>query len=252
MFTLIARLAAFVLTLAATSAHAEFRDRDWNAALLANCRLPSPQAVTWAGTAQDPQLAFTLNPGDRGGCRADTRRRNGAPYWERAELIQAGHMPRGTVQEISFTANFTEGFLGQRETFFQIHGWTKSCNAAPLLMLQFHQRQMRAMVLTADIPGSAERGNLRQKAMGTPRIDDLIGRDTQFRILFDQSGPQPTLTLIVNGRTLMKRQPVHMAPCAKPAVKMGIYRPGAQNPARSALVIDDLLISRQYQLAGLN
>lgn len=229
----------------------EFRDADWTVGFYDNCRLPCsvtddpdrrPTSMAWVGPGQDRKLAVSLLPGDVGGCQSDSSPRDGAPYWERAEIIQYDTLLPGDRHLISFTATFDKGFVGKRETFFQIHGWSKSCPSAPLVMLQFDWRHLQAQVLTLPpedmAAAGAARGRLEQRLTRRPHIDDLRGRENQFDIQFDRSTRPNRLTLLLNGEVLLENQEVYAMDCAEPRIKMGIYRPGGQNPAPSRLLLD--------------
>lgn len=230
----------------------EFRDNDWNTGFYDNCGLPCgrnqasdlrPASADWVTDGPDRKLAITLMPGDVGGCRSDDSPRDGAPYWERAELVQYTVMEKGQRHVISFDAEFDQGFTGRRETFFQIHGWSKTCNSAPLLMLQWDWRTLRALVLAQspqEIAGkpATQRGHLQSALTDAPQLADLLGRTNSFDIQFDRTTSPETLTVVLNGHVLLNGYPVHVIDCAEPRIKIGIYRPGQINPVASRLLID--------------
>lgn len=228
-----------------------FSDSDWNTELFANCDLPvhvvhqnqrPSQSVVWAQSEGDQKLFFQLLPGDEGGCSSDHSRRDGAPYWERAELRQYGSLNPEQKHEILFEATFLRGFMGKRETFFQIHGWTKTCQSPPILMLQFDWHYLNVMVL--EKAGTNAKGRdfkLRQVLEKRPRIEDLANTN-KFRIYFDPFTQPAQISIWLNGQTLIKDQPVHFSPCAELFTKFGVYRPGHVNPGASELLLDDVLV----------
>ncbi len=246
-------LASFYLVAAPVLA-TEYRDTDWNIGLYDSCTLPCTwsvdddrmQSVEWIGPEQSQELAVTVLPGDLGGCQSDATSRDGAKFWERAELTQYSYLADGQRYHIRFNAEFELGFTGKRETFFQIHGWSRTCQSAPLMMLQFDWRHLRALVLKVvdeeDYSTPNPRGDLVQVIDQKPELDELKGRTNVFDIQFDRASDPATITLVVNGQVLAENEIVHIVDCAEPRTKFGIYRPGEQNPAPSRVVFDKINI----------
>ncbi|MEP3329182.1 hypothetical protein [Sedimentitalea sp.] len=116
-----------------------YKDRDWSISTFDNCGLPvtsgQNQSVAWVKSDGDKKLRFTLQKGDVGKCSTDNQARHHAPYWERAEVHQKGDLKLGKIHRIQVQATFIEGFSGERETFFQIHGWNGNCKASPPMMM---------------------------------------------------------------------------------------------------------------------
>ncbi|RVT84056.1 hypothetical protein DXV76_10160 [Rhodobacteraceae bacterium CCMM004] len=231
----------------------DYTDTDWTVTLHDNCGLPVPSSravhadrqgsVRWTTVGKDRQLIFHLRRGDRGRCRSDDRPRHGAPFWERAELRQIGALDPLRRHRISLTAKFADGFIGRRETFLQIHGWTGDCPSAPLAMLQMHRRALRATLLTVPPSSDAERrGTLRPVPMDRIDVTDLRDSDTAIVLDLDMTARPYLASLTVNGQTLFSERPVHAVPCAVPRIKLGIYRPGGINPGRSTLIVDDIRV----------
>ena len=247
---------AFILSAASFAGPAmpaEYKDSDWNTTLVNTCRLPCstetsstrPASVQWQDTAQGKALAISLAPGDVGGCQSDTSPRDGALYWERAELTNPIVMEHGSRTLISFAMTFDRGFAGKRETFFQIHGWSPDCASAPLAMLSFDWRSLQVRVLKPSSPEFGKqdaRGDLQQVLKDKPRLSDLTRRVNVY-VQFDRSGTGATLTVILNGKPLVQNEPVYMQACAQPRFKVGIYRPGGINPGLSRLLLDKLQVT---------
>ncbi len=248
------RLALCIATVsAATDAPAQtFQDDDWNTALFANCALPKhvssetgaqSQSVLWAQSGDDRKLMFQVLPGDVGGCSSDSTPRDGAPFWERAELRQTGTLAQDRKHEIQFEASFIRGFIGKRETFFQIHGWSKACPSQPLMMMQFDWRQLTIRTLAANPDTRTGVSYRLQHALeDRPGIEDLNQSSNRFRVLLDPTGPVTRVSVWMNGRVLLRKHPVDHSPCAELHTKFGIYRPGQQNPGASELLLDDVLV----------
>lgn len=244
----------FLAVFVAETASAQYKDDDWSLGLFNSCQPPCdifnatpdrPASFDWITGPNGKAMQVSLLPGDVGGCRSDTSPRHGAPFWERAELTQYGHLEAGLRHEISFDAQFDKGFAGKKETFFQIHGWTKSCPSAPLLMLQFDWRHLKARVLKVTDPEEMDlafpRGDLVSMLENPPHLDEMRNRVNNFHVIFDRTQITPTLEIHVNGVSLMPPTQVHMVKCAEPKMKIGIYRPGAINPAPSRLIFDRLM-----------
>ncbi|SPF79998.1 heparin lyase I family protein [Pseudoprimorskyibacter insulae] len=248
-------LSVLFVALSAVAAPAlEFKDGDWTTSFYESCKLPvetatanRPRSIQWAGNG-DRKLAVTLAPGDKGRCTSDGKWRHGAPYWERAELKQRGVMGKGKLHQISFTANFAGGFTGREETFFQIHGWNSKCDSAPLFMLKWHGKKMQGQALvptkrTNNKNGTiANWGKLETAIRKQPRLNQLQGKDTRFEVDFDTRRDPATVSMRLNGQTIVNEKPVFFEDCATPTVKLGIYRPGRLNKSVSTLFLDDIRI----------
>ena len=102
-----------------------------------NCKVPKGSIKT-IKIDGEKYIQFTLKDKDKGGCSTDIKSRHGAPYWERAELAQRNTLSKKKIHEISFKVKITEGFRGERETFFQIHNYNQSSRKVyPSIMLKF-------------------------------------------------------------------------------------------------------------------
>lgn len=249
---LLLSMVMFVISALPTRA-LDFRDSDWSHTFRSNCKLPTAEAVQYQAMGNDRKLAFTLRPGDVGGCSSDGGPRHGARYWERAELKQAGTLPRGLTHTIRFEATFVDGFKGKAETFFQIHAWSSECKSAPLLMLQFDSKRLKTHVLqrtSSKFQSGISRGSkgalaeIRAKNKDRKRLSAsaLSGTPHRFDITFDTSEKIARMTVKMDDVLLVSNEQVHMQTCAVPHVKFGIYRPGKRNKQKSVLLMDDVTI----------
>lgn len=246
-------LGYFVFALVPVSVLADtYTDTDWNSGFYNNCDLPCtlPEpgrdvSLNWRSIDGDNKLQVSLMPGDTGGCSSDQLARNGANYWERAEILQMGYLPDGVRSEVRFEVEFTEGFAGKRENFFQIHGWTPDCPSAPLIMAQFDWRALKILILKPDqnaIDPDGSRGHL-EDALDRPiSLQSLQGRVNKFRVILDRTTNPDHVDFVLNNRFLIEGEPVHTVSCAVPRVKIGIYRPGEVNPETSVALYDDVQI----------
>lgn len=236
-------------------AQKSFKERSWTTAFYANCKLPRSKdhgkSVSWVKIGKDRKVQFKLLPGQVGGCGTDDMVRHGAPFWERAELRQKDYMQLGRIHRISFQALFLEGFTGERETFFQIHGWNGACEAYPPLMMKFHNGRLRIDTL-ANVGEKAgqewmsnEQGSHRTLQFRTIKIENIYNRPQQFDVVLDATGERSgLLSVSLNGMSVVEKAKIEYAPCAKPHVKFGIYRPG-RGLAASRVLFDNLSIRQE-------
>lgn len=230
-----------------------FKDRDWNTALYSNCGFPKAveekKNVKWVKVNSDQKLLFSLHPGQIGKCSTDNMARHSAPYWERAEIRQRGSMKIGEAYSIKFNATFLEGFDGRQETFFQIHGWNDNCRAYPPVMMHFSSGTLNIWALRGVKKNagsewlSSSQGSHQSVQTKSVRIESLRGKETPFEIIFDTKNGG-LLSVLVNGRYVVKSTKVEYSPCAKPHMKMGIYRPGGKGSKKSSILFDDVTINR--------
>ena len=228
---------------AAMAQGASYTDSDWNVSFVDNCGLPGPASITPITIDGDRKLRVALAEGDKGTCSSDDRTRHRAPFWERAELAQEGRMALGGKYRISTEVRFIEGFTGEREAFFQIHGWTGACKKAfPPVMLKFDDGKLRVELL---------RG---VSAISSGKHRDVLKRDVDVRKLydvpmqlvvdFDTSVRPSRVSLSLGGNVLVENEKVDYARCAEPRVKFGVYRPGGKGSKTSVVVFDDLRVER--------
>ena len=106
-----------------------------------NCKVPKG-SIKIIKINEEKYIQFTLKDKDKGGCSTDTNSRHGYPYWERAEYAQVNTLSKKKNHEINFKVKILKGFLGQRETFFQIHNYNKNLlTVYPSIMLKFHPKK---------------------------------------------------------------------------------------------------------------
>ena len=244
---------AATLGLATPLAAQEFRDSDWSHAFYANCPLPNAGSLGWTGGV-DRALQVRLAPGDVGGCSSDGAPRHGVSFHERAEVKQRGTLAMGQRHDIRFQVSFDSGLRGREESFFQIHGWTKTCASPPIVMLQFDGRKLQPMVLQRASSAFKAGGNRGEKGslapvrsgFGTARLlrhKALIGGTHDFRVALDLQPGDPRVSVFMDGTTLVDNAQLHLMDCVEPHVKFGLYRPGKVNRAASSLRFDKIRIT---------
>ena len=103
-----------------------------------SCGFPknSVKKITIEG---EKYIQFTLKDKQKGCSKTDRKPRHGSPYWERVEYAQVNTLSKKKNNEINFKVKILKGFLGQRETFFQIHNYNENfMSVYPSLMFKFH------------------------------------------------------------------------------------------------------------------
>lgn len=249
---LISMLSAMALALTpmtALAAGKSFKDKDWNVSAYDNCGLPvargKDQSISWVKTEEDRKLRVVLRPGDKGKCSTDNQARHRAPYWERAELHQKGELKPGRVHHLSAEITVLQGFTGERETFFQIHGWNGKCHAYPPMMLMFDKGSLRVWALRG-VRGSGIEGSGRgqhkpvQQRNVTARA--ITGVPQKLDVVFDSRTTPGKLSVSLNGQAVVSGATVEFAPCAKPHFKFGVYRPGGKGSQTSEVLFDKISV----------
>jgi hypothetical protein len=242
------------LLMALASAPAEaagksYKGKGWNVSAYDNCGLPvtrgDSKSISWVKTDAGRKLRVVLNPGDVGKCSTDNQARHRAPYWERAELHQKGELKPGRVHKLSAEFTLLRGFTGDRETFFQIHGWNGSCHAYPPMMMMFDRGSLRVWALRG-VSGSGIKGSgrgqhkpVQQRSISTA---SLIGKPQALEVVFDNRSTPGKLSVSLNGQPVVSQARVDFAPCAKPHFKMGIYRPGGKGSKTSEILFDKVMV----------
>lgn len=243
---------AWMLLVLPAVAQDRYTDSDWNVQAVVSCGLPEARSgtspVDWVMVQGDRKLGFTLYPGQFGRCSTDTQARHRAPFWERAEFNLTHQITFDRPMRISFEATFVKGFTGNRETFFQIHGWNANCDAYPPLMLNVQKGRLEVQALT--FPDSilktfyvSPKGRHRPLTSKAIDITKHMGRPLKFDLTLRPQAPQKShLTLKLNGQSISEGT-VAYASCAVPYIKFGIYRPGG-NTAVSKVLFDDITVTQ--------
>lgn len=203
--------------------YGNYYDNDWNETFYDNAGLPSKNSIRWVKEGDDRYLRFKLKNKDIGKSENDDKRRSSAPYWERAELKQRLYFRKSSTYEINFKARFVEGFEGGRETFFQIHQWTRNCKVGPPIMLKFNMGELRLDAANYNL-----KTNKRLYAETSDidyNINYFLNKWVNFKIIY--SSLKNLITVYVNNKIIFNEIKFVPAPCGIPHIKFGIYRPGS-------------------------
>jgi len=199
-----------------------------------NCKVPKGSIKT-IKIDGEKYTQFTLKDKDKGGCSTDIKSRHGFPYWERAELAQRNTLSKKKIHEISFKVKITEGFIGERETFFQIHNYNKNSKTVyPSIMLKFHSKNFQVDYLKDFLCLEKKNDHCAKSAGGhgkkkfqTLVIDDLLNKWINFKIVISKIiNEKGSLTIFINDNTVLDNVVVHFPKKGTPRIKYGIYRPG--------------------------
>ena len=174
-------------------------------------------------------IRFTLKNGQKGGCKNDRRGRHSAPYWERTELKQSSFLPKNINYEINFNVRFLKGFVGERETFFQIHQYNKGCNAYPTIMLKFDYNSLR--LDTLNVKPVYAHGHWSSDV----KIKKLLTKWQNFKIIYNLK--KKNVSVFLNNDLLFKDIKFGIDSCGKSRIDYGIYRPGNKlRPIKTSIV----------------
>ncbi|OIQ45547.1 MAG: hypothetical protein BM558_03395 [Roseobacter sp. MedPE-SW] len=231
---------------------ANYSDRDWNVRMKDNCGQPvsrgAGKSVQWVEGEEGRKLRVQLDEGQIGKCWTDSEPNEWSKFRERAEIQQSKLLRLGKHYRISFSVQFDEGFTGFKETFFQIHGWNGNCQAAPPVMFLFDKSQMIVWSLRGVRPEGESTwqaegfGSHKRVQERNIHLNSLRGRENSFVVDFDTRGPTGTLSVWVNGQSIVQNAIVEYASCARPYIKMGVYRDGGHRTGRSVATFDDIQV----------
>ena len=185
---------------------------------------------------------FTLEKGDRGGCSSDNMVRHGASYWERKE-VRGRKLKSGSTYEVQFKVRFVEGFVGEGETFFQVHGSSGVTCRLPLLMFKFGK---------GFSPGDRTSVSIREKIQGETSyldsfgpIDKIRGVWQHVKFIFETNVGTSKYWLYLGDKLLISDEEFYIPACKIPFIKFGIYRPGDPKYGKTSIVdFDDVIVTK--------
>lgn len=196
-----------------------YTDSDWNVTFFENCDLPEYSSTRWLQEEGERFLRFTLKNGQVGGCDSDNRQRNGAPFWERAEVKQTTTLERDRDYSLSYRVRFVKGFDKDRENFLQLHQYAAGCRVGPLVMVKL--------------------GSGRLMGATTPfLVKDVLGKWVNVGFDFN---PARSYDLYLDDDKVVDNERIHRQhPCGGPHLKIGIYRPGDTEATGDRLSVMDV------------
>ena len=185
---------------------------------------------------------FTLEKGDRGGCSSDNMVRHGASYWERKE-VEGRKLKSGSTYEIQFKVRFLEGFADDRETFFQVHGFSGDTCKSPLLMFKFG----KGFSAESRVMAAVTEHNVVHETTHTKfgPIDKIRGVWHHIKFVFETNVGTSNFSLYVNDKLEVLEEEFYIPACKTPYIKFGIYRPGDPKYGKTSIVdFDDVIVAK--------
>ncbi len=206
-----------------------FKDSDWNFEMTT----PHRTDIRWKEENGNRFLEFKLAGGLPGTAYNDGMRRHNAPFWERNEVAASRRLGRNEPYRLSFNFRILKGFTGERETFFQIHSWSKACQSAyPMIMMKFDR-------------GVFQIDSLNPKGFHTihkfeTRVEDLYGQWTQVHISAEPFRADQAKYTFTGGIFPQDGYSVvaNLYDCTDQWPKFGIYRPGLETGKNQESVIN--------------
>ena len=228
-----------------------YKDRDWNKYFYDNCGFPSNKNLSWVKENNNKFLRFQVGDKQIVKCSSDKKVRNGAPYWERAELKQKDIFKKNTSYEVKFKARLIEGFQNDYEYFFQIHGYSsKNCNT-PILFLQTKGKNKHLRLLLRkyaserdrNIPNLIKKGSFKKYKLATNNnhrifVKDILNKWVNIKLLIHFKKTDGLLDMYFNEEKVIENQSFDMLRCHTPHIKFGIYRPGNNLKKNLTSIID--------------
>lgn len=203
-----------------------YQDKDWNLEFYDNCGLLESSSVRWVTEGKETFLRFTLKNKQVGGCSTDGIKRHGAPYWERAEMKQAGTLKKDDADYVlTFRGRFVKGFTFEREDFFQMHQWTKGCRVGPPMMFKFSYGRLTAR-------------HWHKRLKKKVSINEVMGKWVNVKLEFNFSNSKYNLYL--DDEKIMHESTFDVESCGEPHFKFGIYRPGDDKATGERISILDI------------
>ena len=223
-----------------------YKDEDWSHSFYANAGFPSNSKdkwnARWLEEDKNRFLRFRLFNGQIGTSRSDNKRRNRAPYWERAELAikKSYNISYYKAYEIEFKVRFVKGFTNYRETFFQYHNSVKGCATSkrPPIMLKFQDNILYMFyALNKD---SANHLTFYPEI----NVTNIYNKWVKFKLIITPTKFQDVykggldIVLFYDDEELWSQSMIWTSKCGKPLIKFGIYRPGNEKEVLITSIID--------------
>ena len=228
-----------------------YKDTDWNMTFYDNAGFPSDESLRWMEENENKFLRFSLHNKQMGKSVSDDKKKNGAPFMERVELKQVGTFEKKSTYEINFKFRLIEGFKNDKENIFQIHGYnTKKCNA-PLVMLQFKDKENSLRLSLRQFPSNRKdtvknlikdshwsKYELSTKSSKRIFPKDIMNKWTTIKFLIKFDDINGKLDMFFNDEKIEENLSFDTLSCDTPHIKFGIYRAGNNEKGNVLSVID--------------
>jgi hypothetical protein len=191
---------------------------------------------------------FILKDKDIGCWSGDKGPRAGAPYWERIEYGQKDEdtLSKNKTHVIYFRVKFEEGFVGRKETFFQIHMYNKFYTDVPPMMLMWslnnlivaHPAYLKDLAKNWETLNWKVTDMYNDKSLKPLLINNYYNQWMNFRIkispIVEEFG---TVSITLNGKLIYFNPRFYIPTIGTPRIKYGIYRPGNENGNKTSKVL---------------
>ena len=186
---------------------------------------------------------FTLEKGDRGGCSTDTDNNERTNLFMERKEVQGRKLKSDATYEVQFKVRFVAGFVGENETFFQVHGFNGDTCSLPLLMFKFG---------TGLSPDQRTRVSITEKMQGEIStldsfgpIDKIRGIWQHVRFIFETNVGTSKYWLYLGDKLLISNEEFDVTACKIPFIKFGIYRSGVPKYGKISIVdFDDVIVTK--------
>ena len=232
----------------------KFKDIDWNMTFFDNCGFSSTsgdkQNLRWMEENENKFLRFTLHNKQVGKCRSDTKERNGAPYWERAELKQVGTFKKKSTYEINYKFRLIEGY-NNKEIIFQIHGFSSGKCNAPIALLQLRGKKRNLRLLLRQYQSNRKdtvknlikdsdwsKYKLSTKSGNKIFAKDIMNKWSTIKFLINFDDINGKLDMFFNDEKIEEDLSFDTLSCDTPHIKFGLYRAGNDKKRNVSSVID--------------
>ena len=190
---------------------------------------------------------FTLEKGDRGGCRTDTDNNERTNLFMERKEVQGRKLKSDATYEVQFKVRFVAGFEGNRETFFQLHGFNgDGCNP-PILMFKFGEfgkswsPDYWARLAITEHGGKYEVNHVQNFGP----VDKITGIWQHVKFIFETNVGKSKYSLYLNDKLEVSGEEIDVPSCKIPYIKFGIYRPGDPKYGKTSIVdFDDVLVTK--------
>ena len=186
---------------------------------------------------------FTLEKGDRGGCSTDTDNNERTNLFMERKEVQGRKLKSDATYEVQFKVRFVEGFVGEGETFFQVHGYNGDTCRLPLLMFKFGKGLS---------PGERASVSILEKLQGETSnldgfgpIDKIRGIWQHVKFIFETNVGTSKYWLYLGEKLLISDEEFDVPACKIPFIKFGIYRLGDPKYGKTSTVdFDDVIVTK--------
>ena len=210
-------------------------DSDWNIRACNNAGFPVPYGenrnMRWLTEDGNKFLRVQLRGGDIGTSGGDKYgEHSSSDFKERAELKSTYKFERNSEYEFQLDMRIVQGMDNKKETFFQIHAYTRTCDEGPAFMVKIGRRGLNVANLTG--VHTMDKNKIR-----SVRTEDLGNEWNTFKVILDTHSDSH-MDMYLNEQHLITLD--YVIPKCSPhlTLKFGLYRPGYDDETNTTSIID--------------